>query len=72
MAVIKVWHCIAPNLNHQTVKEFKSCTESLDAELGTFGIFSFFSLIKNDFLNFYQVNLTGSGLLNRTGAEIGY
>ena len=34
--------------------------------------FLFFSEIKNDFLHFYQVNLTGSGLLNRTGAEIDY
>ena len=32
-------------------------------------LFNFF-LIKNDFLHFYQVNLTG--FLNRTGAEIGY
>ena len=28
--------------------------------------------MKRDFFIFYRVNLTGSGLLNRAGAEIGY
>ena len=32
------------------------------AELGTFGIFYFFSFKKKIFVIFYQVNLTGSGL----------
>ena len=34
----------------------------MNAELGNFGIFFYFSPNKNDFLLFYQVNLTGSGL----------
>ena len=33
------------------------------AELGTFGIFGIFSIIKKDFLRFYQVDLAGSGLV---------
>ena len=44
---------------------------AIGAEVGIFGIFFIFSIIKNDFLHFYQVNLT-FGFLNRTGAEIGY
>ena len=42
------------------------------ARAGHFRYFLFFSIIKKVFLHFYQVNLTESGLLNRTDADIGY
>ena len=42
------------------------------SELGTWGIFLLFQWQKMIFCIFYQINLTGRGLFNRTGAEIDY
>ena len=40
--------------------------------LGTFAIFEFFSILKNDLLLFFiKLIWLGVGFLNRTGAEIG-
>ena len=41
-------------------------------ELGTFGIFEFFSTIKNHFFAFFiKLIRLGVGFLNMTGAEVG-
>ena len=52
---------LAPkNLNHKLTYTH---THTLLTELGTFGIFwNFFNNKKDEFLHFYQVNLTESGL----------
>ena len=50
-----------------------SVSVNMPSELGTFGIFKFFSMIKNDFFSYFiKLIWLGVGFLNRTGAEIGY
>ena len=69
---IVTWRCWAAPAHRAT----GGCWAEPGATLKIFyfdKVFLVFSIMKNDiFCIFYQVNLTGSGFLNRTGAEIGY